>query len=167
MQLWEADYVIGQISPGRDEGDGPSDSQVRLMMMAGRRVAPLVEGRAGLLSGWAERTRAARIDGPGKVGTLLSLGICELEGVIRGEQFAFGELLDAVPGPAQVVHVTDNPLVHSIPVVIDQIRRTDAERQAIAAEFAMAMAGAAVTPTAADWVWGGAMLNALQRSPAS
>ena len=94
VQLWNADYVIGQILPGPDDGDSPSDGQVRLLMMAGRRVAPLVEGRAGLLSGWAERTRAARIDGPGRVGTLLSLGICELEGVIRSMTYSPGFACD-------------------------------------------------------------------------
>ena len=65
FRLWNPDYVIGHISPGQGEDEGPSDRQVRLLMMAGRRVAPLVEGRSGLLTGWAERTRAARIDGPG------------------------------------------------------------------------------------------------------
>ena len=87
--------------------------------------------------------------------------------MIRGEQFAFLELLDAVQGPAHIVYVTDNPLVHSAQVIVDQLRRTDAERQAIAGDMAAAMAGGAVTPTAADWVFGGAMLNALDRSPVS
>jgi hypothetical protein len=166
-QLWNPNHVIGEILPAEQGNDSSSDGQVRLLMMAARRVAPLVESRAGLLAGWAERTRAARIDGPGAVGTLLGLGVCELEGVLRGDQYGFLELLGAVPGPAHVVSIADNPLVHSTPVIADQLRRTDADRQAIAADMVTAMAGAAATPTAADWVFGGAMLNALHRSPVS
>jgi hypothetical protein len=164
---WNPDEVIGEIQPAEAGGDGRPGREVQLLMMAARRVAPLVESRAGLLAGWSERTRAARIDGPGAIGTLLALGVCELEGVIRGDQHGFVELLGAVEGPAHVVYVSDNPLVHSTPVIADQLQRTDAEREAIATAMVTAMASAGTVPNAADWVFCGAILNALHRSPAS
>jgi hypothetical protein len=51
--------------------------------MAGRRVTELAEGRSGLLTGWHDRSRARSVEDDGPVGTLLSLGICEMLGVIN------------------------------------------------------------------------------------
>jgi hypothetical protein len=162
---WDADYVIGQIEPEPGRTIAPDAGELRVLMMSGRRVSPLAEGRSGLLTGWHDRARAARIEGPGPVGTLVSMGICELLGVIRGERFAFLELMDAIKGPAQVVYTSDTPLVHSARIVAEQIRRIPAEREAIARDLAAGLAGGPIMPTPADWVFAGAMLNALGRSP--
>jgi hypothetical protein len=162
---WDPDYAIGQIETAPDQPAG--DGELRLLMMAGRRAGALAEVRAGLGTGWHERSRAWRADGEGPVGTVVSLGICEMGGVIKGDRIPFQDLLDAVSGPAQVVYVPDNPLVHSCQVLIEQIRRTPADREAIASDLARSLLGGAITPQPADWIFAGAVLNSLGRSPAN
>src|SRR5581483_2432293 len=115
--------------------------ELRLLMVAGRRTTELAENRSGLLGGWYDRSRAWRVEGDGPVGTLLSLGICELLGVIRGERLAFLELFDAIEGPAQVVFIHDESLAPSARVVAEQIRRTPAECTAIAQDLAATFGG--------------------------
>jgi hypothetical protein len=166
FMLWSPDYEIGHVEP--DPGQPASDGQLRLLMMAGRRAADVAEGRSGLLTGWHDRSRGYRgDDGDGPVGTLLSLGVCEMAGVIKGERYAFFEILDAIRGPAQVVFVPDNPIVNNSVMVAEQIRRTPAEREAIGRDLAEGMAASKVTPTPADWMFAGSMLNALCHSPAT
>ena len=165
--LWSPDFIIGHIEPEPGQSVGAADGQVRLLMMAGRRAAELAESRSGLLSGWHDRSRGCRADGDGPVGTLLSLGVCEMAGVVKGERYAFLEILDAISGPAQVVFVPDDPIVHNSRVVAEQIRRTPADRDAIARDLAETLGGGPITPSPADWVFAGATLNAICRSPAT
>jgi hypothetical protein len=167
FMLWSADFEIGHIEPEPGQAIGAGDGQLRLLMMGGRRASDLAEVRSGLLTGWHDRSRGCRVDGDGPIGTLLSLGVCEMAGVFKGERNAFLELLDAVKGPAQVVFVPDNPMVHNALVVAEQIRRTPADREAIARDLAETLAAGSMTPTPADWMFAGATLNALNRSPAS
>ena len=165
--LWSPEFEIGQIEPEPGRPPAESDGQVRLLMMGGRRAADLAEVRSGLLTGWHDRARGCRVDGDGPIGTLLSLGICEMAGVIRGERSAFLELLEVVKGPAQLVYVPDDPMVHNSLVVAEQMRRTPADRAAMARDMAETLAGGPMALTPADWIFAGATLNALGRSPAS
>jgi hypothetical protein len=167
FQLWTPDFAIGSVEPAAGETFGDADGQLRLLMTAGRRTSELAEERSGLLTGWHNRSRVWRVETDGPIGTLLSMGICELGGVIRGERSACLEIFEAIDGPAQVVHVPDSPLVPNARVVAEQIRRTPAERAAIAHDIAEGLAGGAVTPDPADWMLAGALLGALQRSPAT
>jgi len=167
LQLWSPDYAIGTLEPAAGASPAEADGQLRVMLVAGRRASNLSEDRSGLLTGWHDRMRAWRIEGGGPVGTLLSLGICELAGVIRGDRGAFLELFDAIEGPAQAVYVRDAPLVHSAPVILSQLRRTDAERAAIAEDLARTFAAGAAPPEPSDWIHAGATLRALQASPVS
>jgi hypothetical protein len=160
--LWSADFEIGHIEPEPGQAIGTGDGQLRLLMMGGRRASDLAEVRSGLLAGWHDRSRGCRVDGDGPIGTLLSLGVCEMAGVFKGERNAFLELLDAVKGPAQVVFVPDNPIVHNALVVAEQIRRTPADREAIARDLAETLAPGPMTPTPADWMFAGATLSALR-----
>jgi hypothetical protein len=167
VNFWTPDDVIGHIELQTGQWTGEADDKVRLLMMAGRRVTGLAEGRSGLLTGWHDRSRACRVEGDGPIGTLLSLGICEMYGVIKGESFAFLELLDAIEGPAQVIFVPDVQLVPNTRVVAEQIRRTLDEHAAITQDLAASLAGGGVSPDAADWVFAGAVLKALGTSPAT
>ena len=137
------------------------------MLMAGRRVTELAEIRSGLMTGWHDRSRACRVEGGGPIGTLLSLGTCEMEGVVQGESYAFLEILGALEGPAHVVFVSDRPLVHSARIVAEQIRRTADEHQAIAEDFAASFVVAGAPPDAAGWTFVGSLLRALGTSPAT
>ncbi len=87
--------------------------------------------------------------------------------MIRGEAHSFFELFSAVPGAAQAIAISDDTLVPCARVVIEQLRRTDDERRAIAIDIAQSLSSGEYTPTPADWLFAGSLLNALQRSPMS
>lgn len=165
FQYWAPGDPIGTIEPSSDADAGDSDLTAGLMLAAGRRASTLSEDRSGLLTGWHDRTRAWRVDGDGPAGVLLSLGICELSGVVRGDELSFLELFEAIDGPAQAVFVPDAPLVHSAAVIASQLTRTDADRTAIAEDLARTFATGPVTPAPSDWIYVGAALRALQASP--
>ncbi len=153
--VWNPDFAIGGIEPNPGQNPDAADCQLRLLMTSGGGTS----NRSGLAG------RAWRVEGDGPIGTLLSLGICELGGVVRGDRFAFEDILDAVKGPAHVVYVSDEALVPNARLVAEQIRRTQAERAEIARDLAAALAGGPVTPTPGDWIVAGEILRALQSSP--
>jgi hypothetical protein len=162
FQIWAANTVIGEITPEPGEL-APEGEPLRLISMSARRHAGGFEG--GLLAGWSDRTRACRADGPGAVSTLLSLGICDLAAVLRGDHAPYMDLLDQISGPAQVAHVVDDTVVHTAQVLIDQLQRTAADRAAIASDMAKTLLSGPVTPEPNDWIFAGAFLDALMRSP--
>jgi hypothetical protein len=164
--VWTPDFAIGTIEPMSGQAPDEGEGQLRLLMATGRRATGLAEDRAGLLTGWHDRSRAWRTQGDGPIGTLLSLGICELLGVIKGDSLAFLEMFDEIAGPAQVVFVPDEALVPNARVVAEQIRRTPAQKAEMAEDLARTLAGGPITPGPADWIFAGAVLKALQSSPA-
>jgi hypothetical protein len=164
---WTPDFTIGHISgaTGEFQSTSSADGELRLLMLAGRRLTGLADLRAGLFTGWHDRRRGWWDDGAGDFGTLLSLGICEQRGIIRGERLAFLELFDAVPGPAQAVLVLDEPLVPCARVLAEQFSRSAAQIKAIAADLVRAFAAGPVIPTPSDWLFAGCLLSTLWRSP--
>ena len=153
--VWNPDFAIGGIELNLGEGLEATDCELRLLMTAG--------------GGTSDRSRLAgrawRVEGEGRIGTLLSLGICDLGGVIRGDRFSFEDILDAVKGPAHVVFVSDEALVPNARLLAEQIRRTAEERAEIARDLAATLAGGPITPTPADWIFAGEILRALQSTP--
>jgi hypothetical protein len=102
------------------------------LVLAGRRGFENGEGRGNLLAGWHERVRGFWVGtGTGRFGTVLSLGTCEQTAIFRGEDMAFLSWFARAPGPAQVIAVSDERCVHSAAVVLQHVRRTPAEAQAI------------------------------------
>lgn len=123
---WDEREVVGSI-----ESDDAS-AELLAMVLVGRRGFENGEGRGGLLSGWHERARASwEGSGSGRFGTVLSLGTCEQTGLFRGEDMAFLSWFARAPGPAQLVSVSDERTVHSSAVLLQHVRRTPAEAQAI------------------------------------
>ncbi len=162
---WTPEFEIGSVEPDGGPALPGSIDEVELFLTAARRQADLAEGRHGLLTGWHDRVRAWRVEGDGPLGTLVNLGICEMTGVLRGEQLAFLELFEQVAGPAHVVQIADEPLVHSAPIIAELGIRTDAERDVISADLIEYFARAKARP--AEWVFAGALLKALHREPLS
>jgi hypothetical protein len=163
FQMWTPEFAIGSIEPGAGAPlPGPAD-EVSLFMTATRDRADLARSREGIVSGWNDRSRAWRADGEGPRSTVASLGICEMTGVIRGERMAFLELFEQVAGPVQAVHFADEPVLPSAPVLAELTTRTDAEREAISADLVDYLARVKARP--AEWIFAGAMLNGLQRTP--
>jgi hypothetical protein len=164
---WRPDFVIGHIDAGETAAsalDGPED-QLSLFGMAGRRMVQLAPVRAGLLTGWHDRARAWSGEADGRQGVLLGLGLCDQMGVMRGDRGAFLELFEAPSGPAHAVYWGGEPLIHCARVLIEQMRRTEAEYQAIAEDMARSFSAGAAAPGPGDWMFMGALLAGLRRSP--
>ena len=160
---WDADTVIAHFEVEAETD--PDVEKLRLLMLAGRRMTGLADVHSGLLPGWHGRTRGWWSDEPTLPASLLSLGICDATGVVLGEQCAFTEMFEAARAPAQMIFVPDHPLAPSAPILLDQLDRKPAQFQAIADDMHRFLSDSTITPTADDWMFAGAMLAALQRSP--
>lgn len=155
--VWEPDAILARI----EGADG--DTLPRLLFAAGRRMSEVVEERSGLLTGWHDRARGWWGEGAGP--TLLGLGTCELIGTIRGERRDFAELFAAADGPAQAMVAQDEPLVACAAVLAEGLARTDVERAAIRADMAEGVFAGQPPPAPDDYVFLGALLAGLERSP--
>jgi hypothetical protein len=162
---WRPEFTLGTVRCAPDEArEIASDGGLELLFLAGRRATEFAEDRSGLLTGWHDRTRAWWGSGEAAHGTLLSLGICEQLGVVRGERFAFFELFEAAVGPAHVVFVADDLLVPCAPILTEQLRRSEAESRAMASDLCRSIAdGSTLAP--GDLVFAASLMSALQRSP--
>ena len=164
---WMPDAVIGHLEcplDNRSSDNAAGEEGLRLLLLAGRRVTELAEVRSGLFTGWHERSRVWW-EGDGTLGTVLSLGICELSGIIRGERSAFLELFASAPGPAQIVFIPDLAMVPCAAITHEQLGRTPDQFQAIMADFAQSFPSGPVVPSPDDWIFAGCLLSALQKSP--
>jgi hypothetical protein len=164
-QTWEPDEPVAAIETAEDGPAPDARLDLGLLMMPGRPVTSLARDGPGLLNGFYNRARGWRIDDEGPVGTVLSLGICELAGVMQGEQLDFREFLGAIRGPAQVVFIPDIPVAPGARIVAEQLRRTEAQRTAIREDLLDAVFRLGVTPTAEDWMFAAGVLKALESSP--
>jgi hypothetical protein len=166
-QEWVPQSVIGEIEPEKEDSVGPALEQgaLSLFMFAGRRFVPLGEFKSDLMAGWHKRSRAWFAESPAPCGTLLSLGICEQFGVIRGHQRAFIEFLESTPGPVHVVYIPDNPLIPTACLVSQQMARSAAQFEEIAFDIARTwhQVGTAATPD--DWLFMGVLLACLEQKP--
>ncbi len=165
FKAWDADEVMARLeiedASAASEGD---PERARLLLLAGRRMTPLVDVHSGLLPGWHNRSRAWWCEEGETPLTLLSLGVCDATGVILGEQSAFLEMFRAETAPRQLVFFPDHPITPATPVLLDQLERSAAQFRAISAEVHAALARAAA-PTANDWMFAGTMLASLQQCP--
>jgi hypothetical protein len=166
FNLWDADAVLGHLeidgSSAELEGDA---GRLRLLMLAGRRTTPLVDVHSGLLPGWNSRSRGWWYEEGETPVTLLSMGICDVIGVIMGEQCDFLEMFRAETAPSQFVFIPDHPIAPSAPVLLDQLERSAAQFRAISADMHAGLFKAGAVATADDWMFAGTMLASLQRCP--
>ncbi len=160
---WAEDFVLAHITPDGAALPAGDPGLPRLLLLAGRRMTELAEDRSGLLTGWHDRARGWW--GEGAPATLLGLGTCEQIGVLRGDRGAFLELFAATPGAMQVVTVQDEPLVPSVRILIEQLARTPDDMRVIEADAAAGFAAISPAPEAGDWLFLGALLAGLRRTP--
>ena len=140
-------------------------SELRLLMLSGRRMNDLAGIDVGILPGWHSRSRAWWGDQNGPSASLLCIGVCDASGIIRGNEVPFVEAFEAAPGPAQVVFVPDHPVLPCAPVLLDQLLRTPAQNKAIAADLSANLGSGRVAATSEDWHFAGSLLSWLERSP--
>jgi hypothetical protein len=165
LHAWNSDDIVGYLEVATDEALDTLGQELRLLMLAGRRMSGLADVDAGLLPGWHSRSRAWWGDHEGPSATLLCMGICDAAGIVRGNQVPFIETFESTPRATQVVYVPDHPVLPCAPVLLDQFLRTPAQNQAIAADLGAALSGGRVTATSDDWLFAGALLSWLERSP--
>ena len=152
--------------PTGADADDRDGSACLSHLVVGRRATPLAEDRADLHSGWHDRRRAWTVSAAAPARTVLALGICDLTGIMLGEENSFSELLAMLPPDVHLVHVPDVPIIPTARIVLQQLRRDQAGRDAIWADFSAAMAGGPRSATPDDWMFGAALIKALCASPA-
>jgi hypothetical protein len=165
LKYWNADFVLGYLE--RAQSGTLDRPPLRLMLGAGRRVTEHAEVRSGFLTGWHMRSRAWWADGPGVEGTVLGLGSCEISSILVGDGAPFAEMLRRAPGFAHVVMQPDQILAPCARITLEQMQRTPEQGQAILAAFSEEMRALPMTPTPADWLFGGILLSALIETPLS
>ena len=163
LHLWNPDHVVARLEIDDIQGQA-AEQDVRLLMLAGRRMSGLADVDAGILPGWHSRSRAWWGDeGPER--TLLCLGICDAAGIVRGNQTPFVEAFESTAEPSHLVYVPDHPVVPCAPVLLDQLLRTPGQNRAIAADLASALGSDRTGTSSDDWLFAGALLSWLERSP--
>jgi hypothetical protein len=165
VDIWDAGVVVASIDPDPDAGDAVDASRLRLLALAGRRMTALADAHSGLLPGWHGRSRGWWCEEGETPVTLLSLGICDATGVVVGEQCAFFEMFEATPMASQMVFIPDHPLAPAAPVLLDQLQRTPAQFDAIAADLRAFFTRSAAAPSPDDLMFAGTLLSVMQRNP--
>ena len=162
---WDPAEIVGCLETARGSGPVPHPVPLRRLMLAARRLTWLTDVDAGLLPGWNLSARAWWGEGDARPITLLSIGICDSAGFVRGEEGGFAELFGIADFPAHIVHATEHPIAPCAPILLEQLSRTPAEVEAIAADLRQAIATAPITPTSDDYLFAGAFLAQLASSP--
>lgn len=164
---WEPRTVLANVEPATGDGaaDWPDGELIDYHFVTGRRAVSLAEDRSGLATGWHDRLRAWRLNRQGPSRTVLGLGSCELFHTLRGDQGAFVELIDGEASGIHMVDVPERPIIHSARMIVEQMRRTDAERAAMEQEFRASLAACPVGGRGTDWSFALFSLLALQRCP--
>jgi hypothetical protein len=162
VQPWDPQTVLGCLECSATQ---PAFADMRLLLLAGQRMTELADEHGGLLPGWHRRKRAWWYEPPGAFTTLLSLGICDATGAVVGEGGAFLDMFQSIMNSTQMILLPDRPVVPCAPVLLDQFRRSDADRRDIAADLWRGLHETKITPTADDFLFGGGLLTALERAP--
>ena len=165
LHAWRPDDVLGHLDPDVGEATSANGGRLRLLFLAGRQMSSLADVEFGLLPGWHSRSRAWWSDESKPVRTLLCLGICDAAGIVRGNRIPFIEFFEGSTCPAQLIYVPDHPVVPSAPILLEQLQRTNAEKEAVATDLAAGLAAGRQPATADDWLFAGALLSSLQHSP--
>lgn len=166
LHTWQTDDVLAHLEVDPDQTSSIANTgRLGLLFVAGRRMSGLADVDIGFLPGWHSRSRAWWSDQSSSLMTLLCLGICDAAGLIRGNRVPFIEFFEGSTGSTQLVYIPDHPLVPCAPILLEQLLRTNADKQAIAADIAAGLAGSRTPASADDWLFAGALLSSLEHSP--
>jgi hypothetical protein len=165
VDAWDDNDVIAALDPDPDASDVVDSSRLRLLNLAGRRMTAIAGHPSGLLPGWYGRTRGWWCEEGETPVTLLSLGVCDATGVVVGERCAFFEMFEAMQSAAQMVFVPDHPLAPTVPLLLDQLRRTSMQFDAISSDLRGFFAQSTVMPSPDDLMFAGTLLSVMQRNP--
>lgn len=158
--VWDAAFPWATIET---HADANPLIDAELLFVAGRRPTPSAENRSGLLTGWYDRRRAWWGDGEDMA--LLGLGVCEMNAIFGGNAGWFGEMFEHAVSGGHIVQREGDPLVPSAAILLEQVNRTDGERDAIRADVAAYFHGPGRLAQPGDWLFVSSLLNALESSP--
>lgn len=164
IEPWDPATTIGHIET-EDGGQVERAGELRLLNLAGRRMTALADVHSGLLPGWHSRSRGWWSDDGETPLTLLSLGVCDVAGVVLGGRSAFTEMFEMAPGAMQMIHVPDHPIAPCVPILLEQLDRTPAQFDAIERDIHQHFGSLAEPPSPDDLVFLGALLGMMRTSP--
>jgi hypothetical protein len=159
--------VIGTLTQFGAGADGDQVEPCLTQIVVGRKASKLCEDLSSLHSGWHDRRRTWPVDGGPPRRTVLGLGICELTSIMLGKDNSFSELLPMFGEPVHLVNVPDVPLVPTARIVAQQMARSEADRQAIWADFCQGIANGKHPAQPDDWVFGSSLIKAVCAAPAN
>ena len=163
-QNWDAGEIAAELEIANGTDCGNAAPHWLLGGAAGRRVTELAEDRSGLLTGWHNRARAWDAECSGHL-SVLSLGICEQNGIFRGEMNGFAELLAASPAPLHAIHIGDEALVPCSRTLVEQQSRSDADNDRIAEDMMRGLIDTGIPVCPSDLLFAGSAMAALARRP--
>lgn len=158
---WDEPLRLGRI----EDPAGEAWPEARQLMLAGRRFGEIAGDRSGLLTGWHDRVRGWWGEGDPPHATLIGLGTCEQATLLRGDRGYFAEMFASAPGPVQLIVGADEPLVPCARTLAEQLRFSEDDRAAIRTDLAAGLLAGPHVPAADEWLFAGALLDALTRSP--
>ncbi|PNG24718.1 hypothetical protein [Methylocella silvestris] len=172
FEPWRPDDIACRIEG--DPGDAPlaagapretRSAPLRLLLLAGRRIGWPLDAGAALLPGLYSRARAWWGDKIGDAPTLLSFGLCDATGFVRGQRSAFIELFESSAFPAHIVHVSEKPLTPCATILLEQLGRTPEQARQIGLDLSRSLFDGRAAPQPADLIFAGALLQQLGDSP--
>ncbi len=169
FRAWDPTEVAAYVDPSpTDEPptDGPTtpgDHDARLLMLAGRHRSWTIDVDTGLLPGWHLRARAWWGESGEAARTLVSAGLCDARGAVRGDRSGFVHLFEAAPFGAQIVHVSEHPTSPCATTLLEAFRRTPSQLNAVLADLTRGLGDGRAG--AEDWMFLGALAAQLAHSP--
>ena len=162
---WNPEEVVASIETADEDSDCPTPLPLRRLMLAARAMTQVIDVQTGLLPGWNLHARAWWGEAAPPRTTLLSVGICDATGFVRGELGGFAELFEAASFPAHLVHATEHPIAPCAPILLEQLKRTPAELEEISDNLRRVLGKGPVAPTPDDYLFAGAFLAQMSSSP--
>jgi hypothetical protein len=163
-QQWDEGQIAAELETTSASDNCVTAPHWLLKGVAGRRVTGLAEDRSGILTGWHDRARAWHAETSGHV-SVLSLGICEQNGIFRGELNGFAEFLTASAAPLHVIHSGDEALVPCSRTLVEQLARSDADNARIAEDMVRGLMDTGIAVQPCDLLFASCAIAALSRRP--
>src|ERR1039457_2223946 len=166
FEAWQEGDVVCHIQQASEDSSPRRESaQLRHLTLAGRRLGWPLDAGTGLLPGLYSRVRAWWGEKVDHAPTLLSLGICDATGFLRGGRSAFTELFESSDFPAHIVHVSEKPLSHCSLTLLEQLHRTPDQANEIALDLGRHIFDAHPPLQSAGLIFAGGLLEQVRASP--
>jgi hypothetical protein len=160
-QGWDPEEIVAHLEPQGDPG--PDGGSLRLLMLAGERMGWALDVTTGLVPGWNSLARGWWLEPAAQSINLLTLGVCDATGFIRGDHSGFVEMFSDARAPAHIAHATEHPAAPCARTILEQHERTPAQRQAVVEDIAEALASSGPTPR--DLMFLSALATQLCQTP--